>query len=307
MKVFDAHAHLYDPRWYPAAFSQAIAADFERRRNAGRARPGRAGVQSTGLVDRLLSDPTGEATVRVMDQVGIERRVILILDWGLALGEAPRDIHEIHKEILAVCQRFPDRLVGFAGVDPRRPGALDVVRHAVEYLGARGLKLHPTSDWKLSDPRVDELAGYCAMHELPVLVHVGRTTVPLSDRHSQPAGVADLASRFPSVPVIAGHSGFERWTEFTTMPALPGNLLFDISGWQDLHSGRPEALTAALNGIVSAFPDRVCFGTDSPFFTYNFAASESAWLKAVSDSDIPPAALESLLGGRPIFGDWNHG
>jgi uncharacterized protein len=306
MRAVDVHAHLYDGSWYPRSFSAALTADYERRRAAQRGRS-EARVHSSGLVERLLSDAGGEATLRVMDRVGIERRVILILDWGLALGEAEKTIEQIHDEILGVCRRFPDRFVGYSGVDPRRPDALPIVQRAVQELGARGLKLHPTSDWALSDPRVHELVDYCGSEKLPVLIHVGRTTTPLSASHSQPGAVAALAAHFPEVSIIAGHSGFEQWVEFAEMPDVPGNLLFDISGWQDLHGGRPDALAPALHGIVAAFPGRVCFGTDSPFFTYNFAASEAAWLEAVAGCGLSEPVLRSLLSGTPIFGDTRDG
>jgi uncharacterized protein len=301
--VFDVHAHLYHPSWYPEAFSVAVVRDYERRRTGSSGDRKDQPSRSADLVRRLLSDSSGEATLRVMDRVGISRRVLLILDWGRTLGEAEKSIHQIHEAILGVCRRFPDRFLGFAGVDPRREDATELARRAVETLGARGLKLHPTSHWSLADERVHALVGYFAEQRLPVLVHVGRTTSPLSDRNAQPADLIALAAAFPDIPFVAGHSGFEQWVEFAEHSDLPGNVRFDISGWQDLFDGRPELRAEALRRLVSAFPGRVCFGTDSPFFTYNLAASESAWLRVVTESGIEPSELDSLLSGGPIFGD----
>ena len=211
--IIDAHAHLFHPRWYPRDFFCDIVSDFVRRQ----LRLGRNVDSSKGELQltRLLSDDTGEVTVRLMDQLGIDKRVILILDWGMALCEPASDPWQIHQEILGICQRFGDRLVGFAGIDPRRAYAPELMRWAFDDLGAQGLKLHPTSDWSLRDERTHCVVELAANRELPVLVHVGRTVDVLNDRNSQPVAFLDLARAFPETNFIAGHSGFELWEEFT--------------------------------------------------------------------------------------------
>ena len=133
----------------------------------------------------------------------------------MALCEPASDPWQIHQEILGICQRFGDRLVGFAGIDPRRAYAPELMRWAFDDLGAQGLKLHPTSDWSLRDERTHCVVELAANRELPVLVHVGRTVDVLNDRNSQPVAFLDLARAFPETNFIAGHSGFELWEEFT--------------------------------------------------------------------------------------------
>lgn len=298
--IVDAHAHLYHPSWYPTAFSQSMARDYVRRlRTSGRQVPTKT---AESLLSRMLTDCTGKTTLTVMDKVGINKRLILVLDWGVELGEAEKSIWEIHREILGICARFRDRLVGFAGVDPRRSDALALLNWAFDDLGARGLKLHPTSSWRLDDPEAHRVVEAAADRHLPVLVHIGRTIDCLSDANAQPQALISLAKAFPGVTFIAGHSGFEAWNTFATNPGVPQNLYFDISGWQELYFENTAGMNAALSGLRKAFPGRVCFGSDSPFFSYNLITSEASWLKTIIDYErevgqTPPSTMLS----NPVF------
>jgi predicted TIM-barrel fold metal-dependent hydrolase len=303
--IFDIHAHLFHPRWYPRPFSQSLIEDFlQRSRGSGRS-PDAA--RAEGTVFRMLSDDTGELTLRLMDKAGIEAKVILVLDWGVELGEAGCSIETVHKETLGICARYSDRLIGFAGIDPRRPNAAQIVEHAFDTLGARGLKLHPTGQWKLTDERTHQIVELAVRRKFPVLVHVGKTLDILNDQNAQPAALIKLARLFPDGKFIAGHSGFERFEEFLNESDLPTNLYFDISAWQPLLRDERATLLARLTKLVSAVPERVCFGSDSPFFTYNLAATEKSWGTFVTDflaglSSETRQLASGVLRGQDIFG-----
>jgi predicted TIM-barrel fold metal-dependent hydrolase len=235
-----------------------------------------------------------------MDKVWIDKRVVLIIDWGVGLGEPTKSIGEIHDEILGVCARFPDRLLGFAGVDPRRDEAPEIVERAFDSLGARGLKLHPTTGWNLSDERAHRLVALASDRSLPVLVHVGKTLDILTDEHAQPDALTDLARAFPETNFIAGHSGFDRWRTFGDQSTVPPNVFFDISGWQELGARDPQRMRGDLEALVEAFPGRVFFGTDSPFYSYNLPAAESKWLTMVRDTIDGSASARAVLR-CPLF------
>jgi hypothetical protein len=47
-----------------------------------------------------------------------------------------------------------------------------------------------------------------------------------------------------------------------------------------------------LTELLKAFPGRICFGTDSPFSSFNLASSEAKWLRTVRNL----AASVPLLG-----------
>jgi len=294
--MIDIHAHLFHPRWYPQAFQDALLRDFQRRQQ----KQGQRGADAIARqLFKMLTDDTGIPTVKIMDKVGIEKRVILVLDWGIELGEAERSIWEIHKEILEICRQFSDRLIGFAGVDPRRKDAAELLAWAFDGMGARGLKLHPTGGWKLSDPKTCEVVALAAQRKLPVLVHLGKTVDVLNDVNAQPEPFMELARQFPKIPFIAGHSGFDLWESFVKAPVVPDNIYFDISGWQERIRGKGENILSDLAKLHAAFPGRVCFGTDSPFYSFNLVMSEKQWVeRVVAPFSGKWANVDFLLWGR---------
>jgi predicted TIM-barrel fold metal-dependent hydrolase len=232
----------------------------------------------------MLSDDTGRAAIRIMDRVGIDRRIILIVDWGIELGEAEKSIWQVHKEILGICGDSNDRLIGFAGVDPRRKDASELVIWAFDVLGAKGLKLHPTGGWRLSDAGTDKVVSLAAIRGMPVLVHLGKTVDVLRDLNAQPEPFIQLAERFPRVPFIAGHCGFDLWHHFVEQDNLPRNVYFDLSGGQESIRGDGKNVIDDLTVLHQTFPGRVFFGTDSPFYSFNVSALEKRWFDRV----VPP-------------------
>jgi len=294
MRIVDVHAHLYHPDWYPYPFQQRLAIDSLSRRK----KPvnDHAVAAELETLNKVFSDADGSVCLRVMDKVGIEKRVLHVIDWGLELGEPSCTIRQIHQAILGECREHPDRLIGFAGVDPRRPDAVPLFTWALDVMGAAGLKLHPTSDaWTLDDDRVAALLDVAAARRLPVMVHTGRTVNPLTDKHCQPPALVRLALRFPAVDFIAGHSAFSAWRAFGPTP--PPNLWFDISAWQDRMWGDADALKADLMKLMSAFPQRVFFGTDSPFYGFNMPVFEAKWIAFVRQcvTDLQPEITRSAF------------
>jgi predicted TIM-barrel fold metal-dependent hydrolase len=186
----------------------------------------------------------------------------------------------VHEEVLAICRRSQSRLLGFAGIDPRRPNAIELVARSFDQWGAVGLKLHPTGAWELGDERTHAVVSLAAVRGRPILVHIGHTMQILSDKNSQPEAFIRLARDFPNGKFIAGHSGFELFPQFLR-GGIPENIFFDISGWQELVGDDAGLLKSNLDRLLEAFPGRVGFGTDSPFFSYNLISQEARWLAMV--------------------------
>ena len=299
MKIIDIHAHLYYPDWYPYPFQNQLAINSLRSRK--KQFDMAAAARELETLSKVLSDRDGSKCLRVMDQVGIEKRLLHVIDWGLQLGEPTCTIEDVHEAVLGVCRRHPDRLIGFAGVDPRRADAVPLLTWAVDQLGAAGLKLHPTSrEWTLYDDCVAALLEVVSKRKLPVMVHTGKTVDVLSDVNCQPAALVQLATRFPSVDFIAGHSAFSNWRSFG--PSPPPNLWFDISAWQDQLSIDADALKADVQELLNAFPHRVFFATDSPFYGYNVTVFEARWIAFVQQcaEELGPEALHSVFSGGPF-------
>jgi predicted TIM-barrel fold metal-dependent hydrolase len=299
MGITDVHSHLYHPDWYPLRFQKQLAIDYLRRR--GKPAAEESVGRELNALNRVLSDGDGSICLRVMDKVGIEKRALLVVDWGLELGEPVSSVREINEAILGICYRHPDRLIGFAGVDPRRPDAVSLATWAFDKLGAGGLKLHPTSQgWTLEDDSVAALIDLAAQRKLPVMVHCGGTVSVLSDEHCQPSALLRLSARFAGVNFIAAHSGFSNWRAFGSDP--PPNLWFDLSAWQEGLRTEGEELKAEIQQLLGRFPKRVFFGTDSPFYGFNMAFSEMKWIAVVREcaERLGPETVRSVFSGTVL-------
>lgn len=291
--IDDIHGNLYAPRWYPDEFQRAMARDFLGRR--GKPVNEASIKEALCSLNRLLIDQDGSRTVATMDAAGIGTRLVMILDFGIELGEAEASVEQINSEVLEICARSSGRLVGFCGVDPRRPNACALVRQALRDWGGKGLKLHPTGDWSLLDERCLALVSVAADHGAPVLSHLGKTIDVLSDRHASPVDFVELARRFPSCQFVAGHCGFGLWPFFVEhAESMPSNLWFDVGGWQELYGGDVLAQATAIAQLCGVFPGRVAFGTDAPFYGFNMPLIEGRW----------SALVERAVGGRYV--EWDR-
>ena len=89
-------------------------------------------------------EETGEQLIADMDEAGVDKSVIMMGDYGLLLGDWVFTVwgeNLIHAELM---RKYPDRLIAYFGIDPRRPGAADLLEKGVKELGVKGLKLHPS-------------------------------------------------------------------------------------------------------------------------------------------------------------------
>jgi len=147
--------------------------------------------------------------------------------------------------VAALVAAHPDRLVGFARVDPLAPGAASHVEEA------RGIFLHPWEDaFRITDPAVDAIVD-----GLPVIVATGYPFV------SEALQVAEVARRHPETTFIATNggqiniSGLGQEDAFLALEMCP-NLFVQTSGVyrEDFLEGVVERLGAERLLFASAFP-----------------------------------------------------
>jgi len=307
--IVDAHAHLVVREWYPDSYWQGLARIYSAvLTRMGNPIPPEA-------VDAMffpqLFDPTGEKTLAVMDEAGIEVKVLLPLDLGLGLGEPPVDYLTQNRQILSIASQHPDRFIGYFGVDPRREGAVEALDRAVNDWGARGLKLHPTTGYYPDDEVVYPLLEKANELGIPVLCHTGPIFGPLKSKYARPLHLDTVAADFPDLTIIAAHLSFQWWPELAGIGSNKTNLMCDFSGWQLTASGHPDEFRRALRGILDAFgAERVMFGTDDPY--YHPAFPEGRWaglVKSLADGEVDGISfsqgeIELIMGGtaRKLYG-----
>ena len=125
---------------------------------------------------------TAETILRLMDAAGIDRAILLpTISTGRVMPA---------EKMRAEVAKAPDRLVGFALVNPKDPDAVRDFEEAVVTYGARGLKIHPVYMALAADDEtwVYPLVEKARELNVPVMFHSGEPpfATPLADRAGGP-------------------------------------------------------------------------------------------------------------------------
>lgn len=159
-----------------------------------------------------------DGVLRAMDEAGIEVGVLLapFLSPGYTLDDAA-SLRRANTHLAGLVRGHADRLVGLAVVDPRDPAAPDDLRHAVETLGLRGVKMVPTG-WYPHEERVQGVFAVASDLKLPVLFHSGIFIDGRSSRFCRPSYFEALRDH-PGTRVTLAHMGWP-WCDEALAVAL---------------------------------------------------------------------------------------
>jgi predicted TIM-barrel fold metal-dependent hydrolase len=293
--IVDAHRHVYtwdiisDNYWNELA---EIAIDFFRRNNLGE--PTKEEIKNN-LMDAMM-DPDGSKMIANMDDAGVDRAVILVTDWGYGIGEPHDSIDDINKFYGSLAQAYPDRVTAFAGVDPRRAGAVDILDRAVNDFGCRGLKYHSTSGFYPDGEESYKVLEKAEELEIPLLCHLGPISKPLKSKYARPIYLDAVVSDFPKLTVIGAHMGFCWWHELLNLITAKATVFYaDFSGHQVIAKRNFSEFCHMLRtAFDEAGADKFLWGTDNPILENVIPMKE--WLKMVRD--LPENAPDGLVFTR---------
>lgn len=191
---------------------------------------------------------TGADLVAKIDAVGVDKAVMFPFVEGNFTNDPIKEAFD----------QFPERLIPFCAVNPWQADAADEVRRCVVDWGFKGLKLHPTiNGFHLSDPNlVDPLFRVADELEIPIIVHGA------SDLLNSPPEFGIMAKRFPRVPLLMAHMGFF-WSvdQAIAFAKECPNLYLETSR---------APIFEIQTAVRELGPDKVIWGTDSPFVDYEW-------------------------------------
>lgn len=190
---------------------------------------------------------TVEKYLSIMEECGITKAVLIPGGY-----EDETETH--YREIRRAVKEHPDRFFGLRRVNPRHSDALAKVEEAIAEHGMKGIMLHPHWDTYLADDkRIDALFERIRALGLrvPVLMYSG--DIP----YTMPAQIADVAVRFPDIPVIMGHMAKTEVYQHAVASALRSpNIYLETSGCN---------ITNIIEDAVRKVgADRVLFGSGWP-------------------------------------------
>lgn len=271
--MIDLHSHIWDvDKHLSASFRQRMGASFQ--------------ATPAASAQCAAADPT----LHWQACQAADKTVVLAFDMGHCGAVVPNEY------VAAYVQKHPERLVGFASIDPNREDALERLQWAHEQLGLRGLKMsgsyqnvHP------HDPSVYALYRYCEQQGLPILLHQGATVFPQAPlAYGQPLLLEQVAYDFPALNIVIAHMGFPWMVDAITVMRKHPRVFADISAL----CYRPWQLyNALLTAIEATVSERLFFGTDWPFTTLEQSLQALAALPALGKNCHLPSVPQDLIDG----------
>jgi predicted TIM-barrel fold metal-dependent hydrolase len=194
------------------------------------------------------------------------------------------------------CKRNPEKLIGFAGIDPTERTAVAELRIAREELRMRGVTMSPASqDFHPSDSRAMRVYEEAEKLGMPILLHAGGLLTEHSKlEYARPYLVDEIARAFPKLRLVIAQLGQPFVEETIALIGKHPHVFADVSGmlW------RPwQAYNALVSANQAGVIEKLLFGSDFP---YNSAAEciESLYSlnQVAQGTNLPVVPRESLRG-----------
>jgi len=216
-----------------------------------------------------------------MEEAGIEKAVLLHIDYGLLFGETEMTIEQQNKHVSEVAGKHSDRLIWFCGVDPRREGAVELLERCVTQWGARGIKLYPLTGFLPTDRGVYPLYERASAWKIPVLFHMGPLTPPFKNEgNAHPSLLLRVLVDFPHLTVIVAHLGFRFWRDLIALGKVSESVMCDFCAWQRTAKENYSQFCYILRRFLNEFgTERIIFGTDAP--TAESPLSSKEWVEII--------------------------
>jgi predicted TIM-barrel fold metal-dependent hydrolase len=269
--IIDAHCHFWEEDLISTEF-KAVLDQIAKQLN---------------FDPSLLLDASAERLIKEMDEAGIDKTVLLALD-GDFIFCSKLSYKEYNNKLAEYLNQYPDRFIGFAGIDPRRgKEAIVELERSIGELGCKGVKL-----WTLTGFYPDNLnfyPFYKRVEELGavVLIHTGMGPPGTYLKYCQPVYVDKIAVDFPKIKFIMAHMG-DPWTKEAIAVATKNpNVYIDISAWEPQLKRAPFVFFEALiEAKMSCGIDKILFGTDWPLFNSFLTLKE--YVDGIKKMKLPP-------------------
>jgi predicted TIM-barrel fold metal-dependent hydrolase len=285
--IIDVHCHIWDAHLLKGGLKDLMdsVADELRVQNAESVR--------NGSIERLIRD---------MDAAGIDKAVVLPLDFEFLCAGGGFTFRDFNDLAGAYVKKHPDRILAFAGVDPRRGvAAVAELRRCVEEMGFRGLKLWTATGFVPDDQDYYPLYEEAARLGVNVMVHTGIGPGQSYLKTCRPVYVDKIAVDFRDIKFILAHVGTPWVDEALTVALKNPNVYVDVSAWQRAARIFPLGFAQMLSmaKLVHGGVHKVLFGSDWPLFTEIY--TQEQWVKVIGELQHPPAL--QMMGLPAITGD----
>jgi hypothetical protein len=257
-------------------------------------------------------DPLGDRLIDKMDEGGIDITVAVTVD-DFNIKKLTSEKMQIQNRIMGeAVQRHPGRIIGLAGIDPRRPDAADMARVCLEEYGLRGFKYHPDNGFDPAGLESCKVLEVLAKHKGILLSHTSPLMPKGRCKFAEPILLADIAVDFPEIKIIAAHmGGYINWRPWAALAAFQSTMYGDLAVWDNLAFKNYGLFCRELRDAIDlAGSTKILFGSDAPIQT--LLHPMKAMVKFIQDlPEKAPAGIrftkeevELILGGnaRSVLG-----
>ncbi len=190
-------------------------------------------------------------------------------------GRIPRAYKGQLEELEDLQKKYPEEVLPFIHIDPRRKGALELFKEALDK-GFRGLKLYPPMGHAAGDERLDPFYEYCNQNKIPVLVHCGpqspthyraskkkvwkmldeagisydrrQSVMELCAEFGHPRYYIPILEKYPGLHICFAHWGSEiSWENYIKNPLNQENWFYHIKHMLQKYPGLYTDISFTLN------------------------------------------------------------
>jgi uncharacterized protein len=221
--------------------------------------------------DKIRRGWTADYMVQMMNEAGVDLSLVISL-W-CANGVGGEEIFVAAEEMLPMFRAYPKLFRGLVGISPVRHWgdryyAPRYIEHVVRQYGFVGAHMYP--HWfgvRVNDRRMYPIYEKCAELDIPISFQTGQGTMRSNSRVvARPIWIDEIARDFPTLKIIALHSGYP-WEEELVALAVENENLYicpDVPPPRFWHSSivsylKEEGRYAGLGGS-----DKVIWATDFP-------------------------------------------
>jgi hypothetical protein len=257
-------------------------------------------------VKNTYADPTGERLLDRMDTAGIDVTAFCAVDNAGLQGNTYEVAKALNQHVGSIAKTFPDRLIAFAGIDPRRPEAPDLLKHCLEEYGMKGLKFHPDHGYYPNSPEAYRMLEILQQHRGILLTHTGPGAPPdKAGKYAHPLLLDEVAVDFPDVTIIAAHMGQYWWRDWAGSAYYLPNLFGDLAEWQIVAKRNFKLFCTELRQVIDICgKEKILFGSDGPIFEPIVPVKEWVNLlgnlpkEAAEGTTLTKEEIEAILGGN---------
>jgi len=278
--IVDCHTHVWQS---PDQLGQMVLGDVAR--HARPRTPLRVGGERAAI--RI---PAADADAHWSQTSAVDKTFVLAMKSRYLRAEIP------NRYVSEYVRRYPQKLIGFAGIDPTERASVDDVKLSRQELGLRGITLSPANqDFHPADTRAMRIYALAEQLGMPILIHPGSPFTEQSKmEYGRPVLLDEVLREFPRLRLVVAQMGYPWIDEMICLLGKHPNVFADVSGLMR----RPwQAYSALVSAHQYGVIDRLLFGSDFPYTNATECIESLYNLNQIAHgTNLPMVPRESLRG-----------